>query len=80
MQLTFQIITSMQDEIFELLKKRKVAMTRLEISIQLKVDACHVSRALKNMIKYKEVGYKEVDKETAYKLYKCKRRLRVYFV
>lgn len=71
----------MQEEILQLLKKERRAMSLGEISRKLREkDIVKVSKRISRLVKYKEVQYKEVDRGLALVLYGCKRRLKVYYI
>ena len=69
-----------QADIIEVLEKNEKAMTRREIAEALGEDLVHASHSIARLIKSKDIKIIEIDREQAMKLYKCKRRMRLYYV
>jgi predicted transcriptional regulator len=69
-----------QSEIIELLEKQTQPLSVGEIARLLGAVPTKISRDLNKLIQYHEVMYKEVDTKTAMEKYKCKRRMRIYFM
>lgn len=69
-----------QQIIIEYLEKVKVPKSRGQIASDLGIAPISVSHALKSLVKYKEVKYKEITRQEAYKNYKCYRRMCIYYV
>jgi hypothetical protein len=70
----------MQEEIINILKKEKRPMSRSEIALKINQNPLNVSRAIKKLIKFKEINYKEISKDEAYIKYRSKRKLRIFYV
>lgn len=69
-----------QAEIINLLEKSNVPLSADEIAKTLEVSCVHILRGLKKMLEYNEIECIELDKMIAYKFYKCKRKMRLYYV
>lgn len=69
-----------QSEILDFLQKQKVPLSSKEISEQMGIRESTILDKLRNMIKYSEVNCMELNKDLSMKFYKCKRRMRLYYV
>jgi hypothetical protein len=74
-----------QSEIIELLKKEIEPIGVKEITLKLTGDCSlshytKISNDINKMLKYKEVFYIEINRFEAMKRFKCKRRLRLYYI
>lgn len=72
----------MQEEIINLLEKERMPLFAHEIAKKLKEDPKKIMKKLKQLIKYKEIQYIEVDRILARRFnnYIRRRRMRVYFI
>ncbi len=69
-----------QAEVMELLEKMKEPLSRTDIANILKENTITVSHALQRLISYNEVKVIEISGEQALVKYKCKKRMRLYYV
>ena len=70
-----------QQEIIEVLEKHKnKPFTRSEIAALLEIGVTAVSHALKSLVDNNEVKIIEIGREEAMKKYRCKRRIRLYYL
>ena len=69
-----------QSEIIELLENMSEPLSVGEIALSLNENPKKISRDLNKLLQYKEIDAIEVPKESALKKYKCKHRMRIYFV
>lgn len=69
-----------QSDVLEVLEKVKRPMSRGEIAKELNDNPEHVSTSIKRLIKGKAVKIIEIDRYEALERYKCKRRMRLYYV
>ena len=69
-----------QQEVIEILEISNVPLAACEIAKLLNVEEFKVSKTLKCLIKFNEVKVFELPKNVAMKFYKCKRRLRLFYV
>ena len=69
-----------QAEVIEVLEKSKVPLSSKEIAIILKDTECKINYILNRLYKYNEIEIIELNKELAMKFYKCKRRMRLYYL
>ena len=76
-----------QDEIMTILKESNVPLSALEIANIMNTrfpdasaDSSAINKKIKQMIKYNEVDVIILPKELALKFFKCKKRLRLYYV
>jgi len=68
-----------QGDIVAILKKEKRPMARGEIAEKIGALPNNVSRALKILVHYGEVKFKEIDRHEAKKLCGARRRIKLYF-
>lgn len=68
-----------QEEIIKVLEKSKVPLSADEIALEIKTSQVHICRGLQKMLKYNEIKCIELNKDLAYKFYKCKRKMRLYY-
>ena len=69
-----------QEEIIKLLEEEGKPLSRGEISMMLNKEAKYISTLLKQLLKYNEVEAKEINKDKALKDYRCKRKMKLYFI
>ena len=69
-----------QSEVLELLKKEIEPITVREMSIKLNDSYIKISKDINKMLKYKEVCFIEMDRVEALKKFKCKRRVRLFYI
>ena len=69
-----------QSEIINLLEKKTTPLSVGEIAILLDDNQKKISRCLASMLKYHEVSFIEIDRIKAMKNYKCKHRMKLWFV
>jgi len=69
-----------QSEIINLLEKRETPLSVGEIAILLDDNQKKISRCLASLLKYNEVSFVEIDRVEAMNNYKCKHRMRLWFV
>ncbi len=69
-----------QGEILEVLKKEKKPLSAAEIINQLDINPKRVYVLIKILLKYEEIKCIEIPKDLAMKLYRSKRRMRLYYV
>jgi repressor of nif and glnA expression len=69
-----------QGDIIDVLEKIKRPMSRGEIAKELNDEGSHVSHSIARLIKGRCIKIIEIDRNEALKRYKCKRRMRLYYV
>ena len=69
-----------QSEIIDLLEKQEKPLSVGEISKILNENQKKISRCLASLLKYSEVCFIEIDRIDAMKNYKCKHRMRLWFL
>jgi len=69
-----------QEKIVEILEKSKVPLSLAEIAEIVNQTDQLVSKALSQMLKYQEIKCMELNKDLAMKFYKCKRRMRLFYI
>ena len=69
-----------QSEILKLLEKEPKPLSVGKIAEKLNDDQKKISKILSQLLKFKEVEYKEIDRLEAMETYKCKRRMRLWFI
>ena len=69
-----------QEEIIQLLEHNHKQLSCREIAEILEKALPLVSRALSKLLQYEEVCSIEIDRKKAMESYKCKRRMRLYFI
>ena len=69
-----------QSDIIDLLEKEDKPLSVGEISKLLDDNQKKISRCLRVMLKYHEVACIEIDRIEAMENYKCKHRMRLWFV
>lgn len=70
----------MQEEILELLKEQRRPLSRGEIAELLNENVKKISMRIAQLIKFNEVKTLEIPRDLAFKMYHCRRRMRVYYV
>ena len=69
-----------QGDILEVLEKAKKPLCRTEIANIIKLDPIQVSHNLRRLVKGRSVKIIEINREQAMKFYRCKRRMRLYYL
>ena len=69
-----------QEEVLLILEKYKKPMSRGEIAKALEADMHLVSHAIQRLIKGDFIKIIEIDRYQAMERYRCKRRMRLYYV
>jgi len=69
-----------QSDIIDLLEKEDKPLSVGEIAKLLDDNQKKISRCLASMVKYHEVCFIEIDRIDAMKNYKCKHRMRLWFL
>ena len=69
-----------QGEILDILKKEKKPLSAREIIEQLDINPKRVYVLIKILLKYEEIKCIEIPRDLAMKLYRSKRRMRLYYV
>lgn len=69
-----------QEEVINVLEKFKKPMSASEIAKELNQAFTSVSHIIQRIIKVHEIKIVELNREQAMKRYKCKRRMRLYYV
>ena len=69
-----------QEDIIKTLEKSNVPLSAGEVAEILKISCVHICRGLQQMLKYNEIQCIELNKDLAYKFYKCKRKMRLYYI
>ena len=69
-----------QSEIIDLLEKQEKPLSVGEISKLLDDNQKKISRCLAMMVKYHEVSFIEIGRVEAMENYKCKHRMKLWFV
>lgn len=69
-----------QSDILDVLERVKRPLSRGEIANELKDDGTHVSHSIARLIKGHCIKILEIDRNEALKRFKCKRRMRLYYV
>ena len=73
-----------QQEVLEVLEKHRVPLSLKEICEILGdinfPNETKISATIKRMMDYDEIKVIELDRKLAMKFYKCKRRMRLYYV
>jgi len=66
--------------VIDILKKADKPLSRTEIAELLGEQPTKISLLIKRMLKYGEVKCIEINRQQALKHYKCKRRMRIYYL
>ena len=69
-----------KEEVYSVLEKNKKPMSRTDIAKEANLSLCLASHIISRLVRGKEIKIIEIDREQAMKLYRCKRRMRLYFV
>ena len=69
----------MQSEIVEYLEKQLSPKGVSEIADALGLDKVNVSKAIRKLLKYNEVGAIEIDRHEAKRRFNAKHRMRLYY-
>lgn len=69
-----------QQEIINILEKANKPLSRTEIAQELKMDKILISHSIMRLIKGREIKVMEIDRHQAQEFYKCKRRMRLYYI
>ena len=69
-----------QHEVIQVLIKSNRPMSRTEIAIILNERPVKISFQLKRLLYNKEIHFLELNRIKAWQIYKCKRRMRLYFI
>ena len=69
-----------QSEIAKLLEIASKPLLTREICLILNCEQKKVSEDLSKLLKHEEIDYIELDKDTSYKKYGCKHKMRLYFI
>jgi hypothetical protein len=69
-----------QENIVKALEKSRVPLSANEIAKEIDDTIISVCRGLSQMLKYNEIKCIELNKDLSYKFYKCKRKMRLYYV
>lgn len=69
-----------QSEVLEILGNSKLPLSVKEISTQMGIREQTIAVTIKILEKHKEVEYIEINKDLAMKFFKCKRRMKLYYV
>ena len=69
-----------QSEIIDILEKIKRPMSRGEIAKELNQDCCLASHSIMRLVKSHSIKIIEIDRYEAMEKYKCKRRMRLYYI
>lgn len=69
-----------QGEIIELLEKENKPLSRTEIAVKLDTSPIKVSIRIAKLLKHNEIKCIEIPRDLALKMYKCRKRMRVYYV
>lgn len=69
-----------QAEVFDVLKNSNVPLSSREIASILNTEEFKVTKILNVLIRFNEVETMDLNKELSMKFYKCKRRMRLYYV
>lgn len=69
-----------QQEIIDVLKKSGKPLSRSEIAKELNADKILVSHSINRLIYARDIKVIEIDRHQALKLYRCKRRMRLYYI
>jgi hypothetical protein len=69
-----------QQEVIEILENSRRPISRIEIAERLKEDPNKISVILQKLVKHKEVQDFEINRQIAFKVFRCKRRMRLYYI
>lgn len=69
-----------QGDVLEVLEKNKKPMAAIDIARVLKCDRITINHCLARLIHSRSVKIIEIDRHQALKLYKSKRRMRLYYI
>lgn len=69
-----------QEDIIKTLENSNVPLSADEIAQVMEESIIHICRGLKKMLHYNEIQCVELNKDLAYKFYKCKRKMRLYYI
>lgn len=69
-----------QGEILEVLEESKVPLAIREMARMMDEAEEKIAHTLRRMLKYGDVKCVELNKDLAMKFFKCKRRLRLYYL
>lgn len=69
-----------QADILSILERCKKPMASSEIAKELQDNCIHVSHGLAKLVKYGDIKVVEINRKQALERYKCKHRMRLYYV
>jgi len=69
-----------QTDIIEVLEKCKRPLSRGEIAKELNIDGKNCSHIICRLVKNRSIKIIEIDRHEAMLKYKCKRRMRLYYI
>lgn len=69
-----------QQDVMDALEKIGKPVSRGEIAKFLKQDIVLVSHSIARLVKGNDIKIIEINREQAMKIYKCKRRMRLYYL
>jgi len=74
------VINLGQSDVIKILEKATEPLSVGEIALLLCDNQKKISKDINKMLQYNEVCFIEIDKDIALIKYKCKHRMRLYFV
>jgi len=69
-----------QEDVINILEKADKPLSRKEIAILLGWAENKTMDIISQLLKYNEIKCQELNKDYALKFYKCKRKMRIYFI
>lgn len=69
-----------QSDVLSVLEKSQRPLSRSEIARALNDNDTHVSHSIQRLIKGRAIKIMEIDRKQAMEHYRCKRRMRLYYV
>lgn len=68
-----------QERILNVLEKQKEPLSRTEIAVLIKDDIFKTSKSIRKLLRHNEIKCIEINRVEAFKRFKCKRRMRLYY-
>lgn len=75
-----EVLALGQQEVIQILENSRVPLSKKEIAERLKEREDKITHIINALLKSHEIQCQELDKNLAWKFYKCKRKMRLYFI
>lgn len=69
-----------QADIIQVLEKERTVLSISEIADRLNIPTRFASMTVKQLLKYGEINYIEIDRRVALRFFKTKRRMKLYYL